>query len=114
MFYNRSQSHQNVTMKILSIFIIGTTIGGLGFLLLFIIIIMCYFKRSHHRQKQREDELQSIMINQPNSSIAFIHQNTTLQVSSRRLAILELQQTQPIPYEDSTATDLTNSKIIRF
>jgi uncharacterized membrane protein YukC len=98
--------------------IVGATIGIILLLILIIITIIYYYKHSHYNQTK--DSLHSVIINKHIRSISFInndyHNNTTLLVSPRRLAILELQQQQEFNYENSSfdLNELTNSKTMRF
>jgi uncharacterized membrane protein YukC len=96
--------------------IVGATIGIILLLILIIITIIYFYKQS--RQNQSKDSLHSVIINKHIRSISFInndyHNNMTLLVSPRRLAILELQQ--QFNYENSSfdLNELTHPKTIRF
>jgi len=98
--------------------IVGATIGIILLLILIIITIIYFYKQ--FRQNQSKNSLHSVIINKHIRSISFInndyHNNRTLLVSPRRLAILELQQQQEFNYENSSfdLNELTHPKTIRF
>ncbi len=76
--------------------IIGTTIGTILCLIFILITIIYCYKRFYHQSKEEDESFHSVMVNKHFRSISFIsndyHNNMTLMVPSRRLAILELQQ----------------------
>lgn len=102
----------------LSTVIIGAIIGASLSLLGIIILIIYSYKHCQTSSVQHDDSLHSIIVQKSSRSMSFIsedvHNHLTLLASSRRLAILELQQQgeQISSYENPTF-DL-NEKTMRF
>lgn len=89
-------------------------IGIVTFITSILFAILCLHKRSHSKN---EPPLHAVIITKHFQSASFInnayHNDMTLVVSSRRLAMLELdQQIDALAYDNPT--DLTDSKAIRL